>query len=482
VNPGLQWITSFTLVSVFAAGLLAFGLGVLVGFLYRSYTNSPVPAYAPVIVGLGAIGLWINSANALIVFISGLEETADPVVLANVETNVVTALVGGVGAAVGGRVGDKVAPNVRALAGARHVNTEVNRYVRSVGRFVTVTVPESIHAIDGYDPVTEETRSELAGLELVFPRGVTVRELRERITARLREDYGVGYVDVEVDRDGEITYLALGRRVAGVGPTLPPRRVAVAVTANPPPNASPGDLVQLWELPGADDAAVDGESARDPTATATDESAGAPVTDADGANEAGSVAEEAPLPRALVDHPERWYRPDSDRYAFAVRTPDGDRRYRHTAESAAALVETLYGDPAEAPDDVRGPTRVAQAELRATSGDVATVMVDRNRLDSIDQSREYRLVTLPSDKRPENEFASLLRVANETMRSVRVEAGSDLVGVPVGALRPNVVAIRPHGDRVETLPSDSRRCRPDDRLYVIGRHDQLRKLAAVSRA
>ncbi len=47
-------------------------------------------------------------------------------------------------------------------------------------------------------------------------------------------------------------------------------------------------------------------------------------------------------PGALERHGDRWYEPDSDHYAYAVWTPEGDRRYRKTADAAAALLEKLY--------------------------------------------------------------------------------------------------------------------------------------------
>ncbi len=57
----------------------------------------------------------------------------------------------------------------------------------------------------------------------------------------------------DIDRDfpdinpkGSIEYLALGSRAAGLGPTLPPGNAAIAITADPPHNASPGDMVQVW--------------------------------------------------------------------------------------------------------------------------------------------------------------------------------------------------------------------------------------------
>lgn len=38
----------------------------------------------------------------------------------------------------------------------------------------------------------------------------------------------------------------------------------------------------------------------------------------------------------------RWYRPESDIYQFAVRTPDGDRRYLKTREGAVSALKRLY--------------------------------------------------------------------------------------------------------------------------------------------
>jgi polyphosphate kinase len=58
--------------------------------------------------------------------------------------------------------------------------------------------------------------------------------------------------------------------------------------------------------------------------------------------EAGDDDPDETLPEALLAHPDRWYRPDSGTYAFAVRTPDGDRVYRKTADAAAALVDEYW--------------------------------------------------------------------------------------------------------------------------------------------
>jgi polyphosphate kinase len=45
---------------------------------------------------------------------------------------------------------------------------------------------------------------------------------------------------------------------------------------------------------------------------------------------------------ALDRHADRWYRPDSDTYAYAVRTPEGDRRYYESEAGAVDALERFY--------------------------------------------------------------------------------------------------------------------------------------------
>ena len=47
----------------------------------------------------------------------------------------------------------------------------------------------------------------------------------------------------------------------------------------------------------------------------------------------------------LERHDRRWYRPESDTYNYAVRTPDGDRRYLETRSGTASLLRRLYDAP-----------------------------------------------------------------------------------------------------------------------------------------
>jgi polyphosphate kinase len=61
-----------------------------------------------------------------------------------------------------------------------------------------------------------------------------------------------------------------------------------------------------------------------------------------GANNDTRPARDDNNPKMLDAHSEHWYVPDSDQYAYAVRTPEGDRRYFKTQEGTIQLLERLY--------------------------------------------------------------------------------------------------------------------------------------------
>ncbi|WP_396612501.1 polyphosphate kinase 1 [Haloferax sp. S1W] len=70
-----------------------------------------------------------------------------------------------------------------------------------------------------------------------------------------------------------------------------------------------------------------------------------------GSVEAVDSLHETTAPQAILDRfPEKWYVPKSNHYEYAVRTPDGGREYRKTAEAAAKLVAEYYGSTAEKSD------------------------------------------------------------------------------------------------------------------------------------
>ena len=358
------------------------GTAILAGFLaaavslgYRWYVRERVPAGLALLVGLAGVALVAGTTSLLAQELA--PGGADPDALAALG-NVITFLVGGLGAYTGMRIGDALGVDLFAATGGDRIDGEVSELVRTVGRVISVEVPEDIGDIVGYDPVPETTKEKLAGHTVFFPRRLTQAELRERFVSRLKTDYGVGHVDVEFDETGGIDYLALGSRAAGIGPTLPPATNAVAIRADPAHAASAGDLVQVWET-----------------------------------------------------------------------NPMG---------------------------------RVLTGELRGVAGEVVTVAIDAADTPKLDPTTEYKLVTLPVQDRPDREFASLLRAADETLATITVQPGSRADGMTVSELGVTVAAITREDEPPTALPDRDRALRGGDVLYAIATPDALRKLEAAAEA
>ena len=354
---------------------VAAGLAAMVSALgYRWYVTQRAPTGAIVLVGLGVVAAYLNTQTALGQVIDG----AATVSLAAAAFNIGAVIAATGASVVGHRAGDRTGVALLSRSGMETID-DLTRVVRAGGRVITVELPDEIDDIAGYEPVDPETKEALAGQSLLFPRGLTVAQLRSRLVTRLKTDYGLGHVDIELD-DGSVSHLAVGRRVAGLGPTLPPESVAVAIRADPSYAAGPGDLVQIW-------------------------------------------------------------------------SEDGTQRH-------------------------------CNAELRATSGEVATVAVDAGDAATLDRTDRCRLVTLATDARPDREFVSLLRAAEETMGVVEIDSGGALAGTPVGALEVTVIVVVPAGPdgSIETLPPRDRVLAGGDSIYVIGAPDTLRAIEDAAAA
>ncbi|WP_293027429.1 TrkA C-terminal domain-containing protein [Natronococcus sp.] len=222
--------------------VLAAGTAAAAAVTFRWYSADELPEGVGILAGITAVAIWLNTKTALQDAIIGTTP------LLEIETAVYTVVVfatSAIAADGGRRVGDYLGRDVFSLAAPRTID-DVGQLVRSAGRVTAVELPETIEDVDGYDPVDAETKADLAGETFLFPRHLPVGQFRDRLTARLERDYGIGHVDVELGADGEIEYLGLGSRPAGIGPTLAPGTVALSIRADPAADASPGDAVQIW--------------------------------------------------------------------------------------------------------------------------------------------------------------------------------------------------------------------------------------------
>ncbi|MEF8779369.1 MAG: potassium transporter TrkA [Haloferacaceae archaeon] len=302
------------LLGLLTYAILAVAVSSAAAAAYRWYVGDVLPEGIAVLFGVSIVALYLNTAS-LGSYVSGSR-----VGLFDPETAIFNVVALGVATAVspvGLRFGDALAGAGTAMTGGRRLGGDISEVVRSVGRVTPVTLPpaEEIRDIDSYDPVAPGTKERMGGETLRFPRQITVEELRGRLVSRLKTDYGVGHVDLEVSADGTVSYLGVGSRAAGIGPTLAPGSVALAVRADPPHAATPGDLVQVW---------TDGET---PERVATGElraSAGDVVT-------------------LALEEPDAEQIADVERYRVLTlpAEPQGDREFASLLRNADEMVSAM---------------------------------------------------------------------------------------------------------------------------------------------
>lgn len=367
LDVGVIWLA----IRLIGFGILAATCAGAVAFLYRNRIGETLPDTAGLIVGLGVVAVYLNTRLVLVQFVG---DDGDPLTIDAAFLNLAIFAVAGVASIAGQAAGHRIAAMNRFAWSSRSVG--MSPIVRATGRTITVTLPDEIGDIDGYDPVTDKAKAALAGRSFDFPRGLTIDEVEEQLTGRLTEQHDVGYVDVDLVADGTVEYLAIGQGPAGLGETLAPGTAAVALSADPAFSASPGDTVEIWR--------------------------------------------------------------------------GGDT-----------------------------PESIGMGELRAAVEDTVTIACDRSVATAIDPTASYRLVTHAADETADREFVTLLRHAPETMSILAVEGDTPLVGTALGELDADVLAVQRDGD-ILTIPDRDLTIRPDDRLYLLGRPDHIRRVEAIA--
>ena len=130
----------------------------------------------------------------------------------------------------------------------------------------------------------------------------------------------------EMDSDGEYhqRYPNDGERVISAQAILM-REALKASRSDNLVAGIPGDY------PLAGDLCIAGDSTRQPAADTT-------------AGTSSEVTDGGATDEVLSTYGDRWYVPDSAVYDYAVRTPDGERRYLKTKAGVTDLLGQLYSD------------------------------------------------------------------------------------------------------------------------------------------
>jgi hypothetical protein len=234
--------TRTALLYILGFGLYAGVIATGVAFVYRAETLRPVPVGAGILLGVSLPAIWLNIESVVgtaLVGSAGLLHEATGAYLLGVF------FVSAVAAEGGRRTGDHLACEVYDVT-RLDAGDDAAELIRSAGLAVEVELPETVADATGYPAVEEAVKDDLAGETMLFPRRLSPAERRDRLIARIEADYGVGHVEIETDGSGAVTHLAVGGTERGIGPSLPPGTVAVALRTDPSPDASVGDPVEVW--------------------------------------------------------------------------------------------------------------------------------------------------------------------------------------------------------------------------------------------
>jgi len=248
-GAALQLVTDWTtnaLLQIVGYGLYASVTALGVAFIYRGYTTRALPVGVASLVGLSFVTISLNITAVLEPAIIGDTAKVHHATSAYLLGVFVSAVVN---AEVGRRIGDHFACDVFDIE-RLDVSGAVAQLFRSANLLVTVELPETVEDLDGYPAVGAEAKRELAGRQMQFPRRLSDEELSSRLVTRLERDFGIGHAHVELTDDGRVASLAVGERPSGIGPSLPPGTVALAVRGDPSPDVSTGDPVEVWATEG----------------------------------------------------------------------------------------------------------------------------------------------------------------------------------------------------------------------------------------
>ena len=134
--------------------------------------------------------------------------------------------------------------------------------------------------------------------------------------------------------------------------------------------------------------------------------------------------------------------------------------------------DASLGDPIEIWSTGDRIRLVATGRLRTTADSVATVVVERDRVGDLAPDERYRVVTRPDESTDGYEFASTLRMVDETVVTLTVDPEGPLAGEFVGWLPGRVLLVDRDGE-FYPLPADNETLQAEDELWVLGRPDDL---------
>ncbi|MCP8311050.1 MAG: hypothetical protein L6N94_06095, partial [Candidatus Methylarchaceae archaeon HK01M] len=174
----------------------------LISIAFRYFTDEQFSSIMGIIIGLGIVGIS-----------GGLLAILDQPTIGGVVQILTASLI----IALGVKYGDRMA--VKMPKQGISLYKMFSRAKRK-GRIIVKMPSENlIRNIAGKPRVMDRLKKELSGKEFVFPFDLPIEELVKRVRRQLMTDWGLGDVEVELNEEGEVTYLAVADREQTISET-----------------------------------------------------------------------------------------------------------------------------------------------------------------------------------------------------------------------------------------------------------------------
>ncbi|MFC6941290.1 potassium channel family protein [Salinirubellus sp. GCM10025818] len=382
--------------------------GVL-GFVFKYFTDVTVPGFAVVVLGLAIAG--VNGGFLALADPSLMQNASAPVIVVAI---IVVLMITLYAHAKGDELGAKF-PH-RLSFGAirdRTLSSDVVDFVGSRGE-VRVEVSGEVGDIEGYPPLPDATRTGIREGDWRLPADLPISELETRLAERLRTEFDLSEVIVEIDERGRATVSA-APPLSGLSKRVPSGRRAVSVQTLVPSGLARGDEVSV----------VTPEERVEGTVLSV------------GTGSGSSFSDDAKAPAGDPDSP------PTDGEATDGETP---------------------------PPPPRSTSRGGDGRL--------TVAVARPDASTLLRADRPRVVVGSRGVRREFELVSLLRRAGRRFRRVAVRSGSTLDGATLGSANVRetygvaVLAVR-QPDGWTVAPRGAQSLTGGDEVFVVGTRERL---------
>ena len=212
------------------SGTVGFFTVMLLSIVYRYFTNERLSSYIGILFGLGFLGV----SGGLLAILD------EPNLGHAMEIVAVSIFV-----VWGVNTGDKIAEKLpRRSAGSIFDGLKGGKIAYS-----TVKLPNSrlIYDIVGKPKVPDSLKTELSEREFNMPANLPLQEIANRLKRRLIIDWGIGDVELELEKDARVIHFAISAKERGLSPIIPEGSVAIPIECRLiPSNLSPGDCIKIY--------------------------------------------------------------------------------------------------------------------------------------------------------------------------------------------------------------------------------------------